>query len=839
MTVSVSTAFGGDSLDGVTGADGTVLLLNVLAGNLTVSARANGLSGSLYSTLAAGEVKRVTVRLDPTASIAGIVRLPDGQTPAETASVALCDQCAHTAVGLDGAYRFDGLRVPSSQTVVAFDAQGRKRAVVRNVALSANGQVASVDLTMVGLGTVTGRVLNPDLSSASNLVVIVRGLNPDVGSFNAPTSDAAGFYRVDGVAVGSVIASAGDASRGLLGEATGTVTRDGETLNLDILLKNNAVTLPVTKTDGNVMPFDIQRDGSVLSGYNGLYVGFYGGPSSAFVLDLVSQGVSYPFTGASIGTTEQGGHEVVVSQNGLAGLNVTRKVLVSTAYFARYLEILSNPTAAPITVDVRLRSTVRANGVLATSSGDAALSVADPDQPDRWVLFDSGFDVDPFAGQYTNGLPQAGFVFDGPGARTRVSALASDGPPYYGAQQLGYSWSGVTLQPGETVAFLHAGIQQYNRAAARASVERLVQLAPEMLDGLSPAEIAAIQNFAIPADGTSAVAPLPRLDGTISGRVLEADGVTPVASGAGFGYLLNVRFRSGNVLFGRTYMTGATASGNFSFGPDGDAIHFTASFTVPVDSFTLEAIHPATNVLSAPTVGSFATGLTTAAANIVFSNTAMLRGFVRRYTGTPVAGASVNIAATLFSATSAATLADGAYAMSGLPAGPATATASVLHPQSSRVRLRGTAALTLGAGDVRTLDLALQPTGLVSGVVHTASGALATNVAVSLLHADPIDTFGTLDTRTDSAGSYTFSDVPVGALAVAAADPATGFQVQVPVTVAQGQTSRADLTLLAVGSIQLTASYAGGGAAANALVQVRRSTWISTTSSGGPTPPGA
>ena len=44
-------------------------------------------------------------------------------------------------------------------------------------------------------------------------------------------------------------------------------------------------------------------------------------------------------------------------QDGVAGLNVTRKVFVpTTGYFARYLELLSNPTAQDIAVDVAVES---------------------------------------------------------------------------------------------------------------------------------------------------------------------------------------------------------------------------------------------------------------------------------------------------------------------------------------------------------------------------------------------------------------------------------------------------------------------------------------------------
>ena len=65
----------------------------------------------------------------------------------------------------DGTYRFDNVRL-RQWTVTATDAQGRMRGLAKNVPVTGNGQVATANLTLVGLGTVTGRVLNPDNSSA-------------------------------------------------------------------------------------------------------------------------------------------------------------------------------------------------------------------------------------------------------------------------------------------------------------------------------------------------------------------------------------------------------------------------------------------------------------------------------------------------------------------------------------------------------------------------------------------------------------------------------------------------------------------------------------------------
>ena len=56
--------------------------------SFTVSASSNGLTGFVSGALSAGEVKHLTIQLQPTASITGTLFMPDGQTPATTGSVA-------------------------------------------------------------------------------------------------------------------------------------------------------------------------------------------------------------------------------------------------------------------------------------------------------------------------------------------------------------------------------------------------------------------------------------------------------------------------------------------------------------------------------------------------------------------------------------------------------------------------------------------------------------------------------------------------------------------------------------------------------------------------------
>ncbi len=827
VTVSSVNGQVSDFVSALAGPDGTVLFERVLVGNLTIDARANGLGGNVQTTLVAGQVRAVTVTLQPTASIAGTVFRPDGQTPDGAARVAPCEQCGPTPVNPDGTYRFDGLPL-GTWTVAAFDAEGRRRAVARNLRLTTNGQVVVADLTMIGVGTVTGRVLNPDNSSAPNLTVTLRSLDPTFGGFRVVVTDAAGFYTVSDVPVGPVVATAGNTGAGLLGEASGTLVGDGGTLGLDVLLKNNAVTLPVTLSDANLFRWDLGRAVSVTSGTGSV---FAGNPpvSGGFNLDLIAGGTTTRFTGANIGTTEANGREVTVTQAGVAaGLTVTRKVLVSPTYFARYLELLSNPTTAPVTVDVRVQSVSSyIVGQGTTSSGDSVLDVSNPASPDRWATVNVGIDADPFLSGSGNTRPQLAFVFDGPGGAARVSNASLTTNSGTGVSEVSYTWSSITVPPGETVALMHFGVQQYSRAAAAASAERLVQLPPEALESLSPSEIAAIRNFAVPADLTSVVEPLPPLNGTVIGHVYEADGVTPVPSTTtGSGYVLRLVLRSSNVLFGRSYVSGADLSGAFGFGaafPRGDLIEFLyAPVTIPIGPYTVRSTHIFSNVASPVVEGTFAPGATTSQTDLVYSNTAVLKGTVRRHTGVVVPGAFVGSQFPGGGATYFTSAGDGRYVAGGIPPGTATVSAGFNHPQRvGTVTITAALPVNVTAGQVLAQDLVLQPTGTVTGTVRTATGAVSVGRAVDLL-VDVANTANRLRATTDSGGVYRFNDVPLGTFTVQTTDPTTAVLVKGIATVAQDQTSTVDLTYPGSGTVQVTVTYTTGAPAANARVDIQR-----------------
>ena len=168
----------------------------------------------------------------------------------------------------------------------------------------------------------------------------------------------------------------------------------------------------------------VQRDVRLQGSGGDLFSKTFGTTQGGLVLDLVTDTGTARFEGAAIGTVEELGREIVARQQSLAGLNVTRKVfLPRTGYFARYLEIVSNPTAAPITVAVRVTSILPREGydLIGTSSGDTVLDISNAATRDRWVVFD-----DPAGAQHPM---SAAFVFDGADGAERVGTLLLEPNP--------------------------------------------------------------------------------------------------------------------------------------------------------------------------------------------------------------------------------------------------------------------------------------------------------------------------------------------------------------------------------------------------------------------------
>jgi hypothetical protein len=177
---------------------------------------------------------------------------------------------------------------------------------------------------------------------------------------------------------------------------------------------------------------------------------------------------------------EEGGRELVIGPRDVAGIRVTRQVYVPPAGgFARYLELLTNPGDAPVTVPVSVDSHL--------ASDTSTRIVASPASTGRsYALTDSSVCC----------RPVLGHVFAGPGARVSVAGTHFDAGDGY----VFYRWT-VTIGPGETVSLMHFAVQhdRLDTAGARQQAEALVNLTdPRALDGMTPLERSQVVNFDVP-----------------------------------------------------------------------------------------------------------------------------------------------------------------------------------------------------------------------------------------------------------------------------------------------------------------------------------------------------
>ncbi len=221
--------------------------------------------------------------------------------------------------------------------------------------------------------------------------------------------------------------------------------------------------------------FDIQetasgelRDGTT-DAYNGMYY-------------LNVNGTRYNVRGAAA-TTSVGGRQVEMAEIAMGSLMVRRLIYVpeggTSQNYARYLDLIRNPTAAPVMATVMIDGSLGSGfstQITGSSSGDTLVSTSD-----SWFATDDRTDM--------GGDPSLAHVFQGPGARTAATAVSmtSSRP----------TWSfSVSVPAGGTVGFLTFAIQEASRADSLREARRLVRLPSDAFTGLFP-YAADIVNFPI------------------------------------------------------------------------------------------------------------------------------------------------------------------------------------------------------------------------------------------------------------------------------------------------------------------------------------------------------
>ena len=319
------------------------------------------------------------------------------------------------------------------------DSSGNIRANVP-VSVSTQGQVVTQNLVLSGVGTVTGTVLNPDATAAAGVQVSLRSLSQ--GNLYSSVTDVNGVYRIIQVPVGDFLLTS-RVQRGaqvLLGQNQGTISSDGTTVTVNIQLLADVVQLPFTLFDANNFNFDVAPDAAIANGKGQIFGGDFGAHQGGFLLDLISGGTTFSFTGQGSVTQNLATSRAWWPPDGChpdqaspAWTLPARSTYRRMGTLPAILKILKNSSGSPVTVDLRLTSNFRfiskvQNGftfnreprIVATSSGDTVLGVTDPTARDHWVVIDDDEDGDPFLS--TTNLPATAHVFDGPNAPLGASS---------------------------------------------------------------------------------------------------------------------------------------------------------------------------------------------------------------------------------------------------------------------------------------------------------------------------------------------------------------------------------------------------------------------------------
>ena len=624
-----------------------------------------------------------------------------------------------------------------------------------------------------------------------------------------------------------------------------------QTQNTTLQLSFDPISFPTVLTDGNNMSTTFNQDGTVIPGYNNIFYQQFG-LKGAMGVEVVNRGVATPFAGASAsGTTEDGGREVVTRQDGVGGVNVTRKIFVAKdGYFARYLDIFTNPSATDaVTVDLALKTNFRSNvnttGIHGSSSGivDEVPQVRNLDN-DSWAIGSWGDATSVDIGNAVLVWKGAGGSLAGSAALFTPSTGAGDSP------SLNQSYSSVVLQPGQKLALLRFLVQMPSRSSAQASAERLAQLPPEALVGLSAEERGQIVNFAVPADGVGTVAPLPALNGEISVQLKGWDGAVQATNIAGLplSQFPHVTFVSSIPQYPFPITLTGNSSGMIRIAGVNSATP-RVNAAIPVAPFTLQnafyqpyGFFPAAS--TAVTSGTFTAGSSAAAAEILFTETGSAAVTVTKTT-TRADGSVVTVnpdnvkvwavagadptCPSYNCATSEQFVkgANGSYNFAFMPPGSSPGIFSFLadipaatgtNPYRSGTAYRvlaSSAAITANQTLAIPVNLTL---GTISGrVLNSAGNAVSGNrvkltrlngVAPNSTYYQEQDTYDA--TNGGAAGSFAFTDLPDGSYRLEVQQLGTSNWFYYAVNLAAGEAKSADYTYQYTGAVSGTITWADG-----------------------------
>ena len=783
----------------------------VLSGEVGITTTLSGSElggGDLVTVLPNSEVESI-VMLGEAGTIRGVAFSSDQEMTIRGARVRLTGEGLSRVITTDSAGGFFFGNVPLGlYNVQVLDSRGTVR-FTSTFTLSQQGEVQELDAIFSALPSVIVNLSVEGNLNLQSIPISLRSLSPSAGSLLRAFSNGSGQAVFTDVPIGLFSLQVNFRRDGILffGEASGEVVSGTDTV-VDLALGNSVLPSRTTLSDANGFPYGIRENGRIQDGFASVFGVGSTGNTGANVLDVTSGGTTLRFTGSAVAQATQEGRELSIAEEGLHGLNVTRRVYVpQDGYFARQVESFTNPTSSPVTIDVTLSThyrfnsriidgfiTVREPRVLTTSSGDGMVQAG----VDQWLVLDDDEALDPFLVRGT--LPALTAVVEGEaavqGPDDFVFAVDRSGTTGFGRVQT--IWRELEIPAGETVSLLHFLSQQTEPALAIATAERLVQLPPEALLGIEPELAPTVVNFDVPTAG-SALSPLPPRDGRVSGTVFAADGATIIPRST-------VSFRSNSLFFGRTLRTTSREDGVYVFAEEG-------GFLLPRDGFMVSAVAPLTGESSVEFPSSFVAQ--EAEVDVVFGGTGILLGQVRRDTGEVVEGARVEVTGVnLLRPVMVLTDVAGNYRLTGLAPGTYVVNASLAITGGSGIGV--SSSVTLSAGVTSNLDLTLEATGRLAGQVVNGGGFPQNTLNLILRGEGDF----VRNIRTDTGGNYAFLDVPVGNYTLEVVEPLTRMPVEAAVSIQADLVTNFEFVLPDVGLLRIASTFSNGGPLSGGTVRL-------------------
>lgn len=239
-------------------------------------------------------------------------------------------------------------------------------------------------------------------------------------------------------------------------------------INISVIILFLGISMAMPTAFGYVELYDLNYYVYDIDEYRGL---LYNGHIDAYdsMYYLIINGTDY-YSSSGAYTTELGGRQIVLPVINIDGLNVQRKIFVPlTENWARYLEIIHNPSASPKTVDIRIY------GNLGSDTGTYLISTSStnyspPLYVDKGDTILNPLDFWAVTDDYSEDGedPPLAHVWDGSEGKDHIDYLRLNDHEF-----LEYLWNGVIIAPGQTVVIMHFAVQQTNRANAISTAKKL------------------------------------------------------------------------------------------------------------------------------------------------------------------------------------------------------------------------------------------------------------------------------------------------------------------------------------------------------------------------------